>query len=177
MSYLAWVALAITVAGALGMIVRTAPPGDEVDPGPLSAAKTDAAFEQQKLAVDRFYRRRDLVWRIWIGVWGIPTILTALRPAGTKLDDAVVNTLGSFGLVVLALVGISGWWTVRASRRDHALGVWWRFRVSQATDMLAKGQDERWARREAGPMRVALDTVVPFVLTGMLYAGLIAIIA
>ena len=160
-----------TACGAGAMYFWTDPVGVPRDPSRLTKKDLAELVELWKAAREQFYRRRELAWRVWIGVWGIPSVLAALLRNDHPVSSTASEVIGVVGILLLLLIG---WWardTVRAARRDHAEGVRFRRRID------ALVSDNGDPTGDEGPRRIALDSIVPFTLTGLLFFGLFWLLA
>jgi len=151
---------------------------DRVEPPPesslaptraLTPADLPFAIELLRITVDRFYRRRDVAWRMWIGVWGLPAVL-AFVIAG---DGDFEFSLGARVVITLAVVVILGsvsYWailTTWGTRRDHWLGIAWSTAIAS---VLPQPEFPPALKHvEAGSWKAGIDVWVPMTITVALY--------
>ena len=140
-------------------------------PADLSDAGLAAAVEIWKTTMDRFYRRRQLAWTVWLGLWAIPgTLIGALAIEKTLLENAGWAWLVISAAAVLAgTVTVWAWFTWQAHRKDHARGMWWYYRLRKHLGV--KGRKKADVEENAGHLRVSLDVFVPWVLTMLFLAA------
>ena len=80
--------VALPLAGVFVLIMNPPPDHDpQNDQPPVDLRPEDLlhAIEVWKEVVSRFYRRRDVVWRVWVALWGLPAISLLVRDSRNRL--------------------------------------------------------------------------------------------
>ena len=162
--------LVLPAAGALSVAMsrsRAAPPAVPT----LTRRDLPYAIEMWKAIVTRFYKRREVVWRVWLGLWGLPTISLVVRPRDgrTLLSETPAWALAAAAGVFVVTTTWWAWLTWTSTRRDHFLGRQWAAAIAGVlpSPVLPAGLQGSPAGR------VGVDLLLPYLVTLALYSWIV----